>query len=83
MSCYKIAYVTPITKTSSGTDYLYFQAGSKSMYITPKNDPSKTWAENIVKALKYTHERIAHYDKAYDELFQFPPRKEHKQYARK
>lgn len=83
VSYYKIVYMTLITKTSSGADYLYFQAGSKSMYIAPKNDPSKAKTDNVVKALEYTRGRIAHYDRAYDELLQFLPPKERRQHARK
>lgn len=74
--------MTLITKTSSGADYLYFQAGPKSMYIAPKNDRTKAKVENVIKALEYTRERMDHYAASYDELLQFLPPKERKQYAR-
>ena len=74
--------MTLITKTSSGADYLYFQAGPKSLYIAPKNDPSKAKQENVIKALEYTRERINHYNKSFDELLQFIPPSERKKYAK-
>ena len=74
--------MTLITKRSSGADYLYFQAGKKSLYIAPQSDPSKAKIENVVEALEYTQERINHYHKSLDELLQFLPAKERKQYAR-
>ena len=71
-----------ITKTSSGADYLYFQAGKTSLYICPKNDPSKAKVENVKKAIDYTNERINHYGESLDELLRFLPAKERKQYTR-
>ena len=71
-----------ITKTSNGAQYLYFQAGKKSLYIAPQNDPSKAKIENVIEALEYTQERINHYHESLDELLQFLPAKERKQYAR-
>lgn len=47
-----------ITQTSSGAQYLYFQAGPKSLYIASKGDPSKAKLENVVRAVKYVQERI-------------------------
>ena len=72
-----------IVKTSRGAKYLYFQAGPKSLYIAPKDDPSKAKQENVIKALEYTQERINHYNKSFDEILQFLPPKERKQYAKK
>jgi len=75
--------MTLIVKTSRGAKYLYFQAGPKSLYIAPKDDPSKAKQENVIKALEYTQERIDHYNKSFDEILQFLPPKERKQHARK
>lgn len=75
--------MTLIVKTSRGSKYLYFQAGSKSLYIAPKDDPSKAKTENVKKALDYTKERMKHYAASYDELLQFLSPKERKQHARK
>ena len=83
VSCCKIVCMTLITKTSSGANYLYFQVGTKSMYIPPKNDPSKAKTDNVIKAPEYTLERIAHHNRVYDELLQFLPPKERKRYVRK
>ena len=82
VSCNKIVHMTLITKTSSGADYLYFQAGTTSMYIAPKDNHSKAKIENVIKALEYTQERMDHYVASYDELLQFLPPKERKQYTR-
>lgn len=73
--------MTLIVKTSRGAKYLYFQAGPKSLYIAPKDDPSKAKTENVKKAIEYTQERIKHYDASLDELLQFLPPKERKQYS--
>lgn len=75
--------MTLIVKTSRGAKYLYFQAGPKSIYIAPKDDFSKAKLDNVVKALDYTQERIDHYKESIDELLQFLPPKERKQYARR
>lgn len=74
--------MTLIIKTSRGAKYLYFQAGPKSLYIAPKDDPSKAKTENVKKAIEYTQERIKHYNESLDELLQLLPPKERKSYAR-
>lgn len=74
--------MTLIVKTSRGAEYLYFQAGPKSLYIAPKNNPSKAKVENVKKALDYTKERISHYNESLEELLQFLPAKERRQYTR-
>ena len=74
--------MTLIVKTSRGAKYLYFQAGSKSLYIAPQDDPSKAKTENVKKAIEYTRERIGHYNASLDELLQFLAPKERKQYTR-
>ena len=71
-----------IVKTSRGAKYLYFQAGAKSLYIAPKDDPSKAKIENVKKAVDYTRERIKHYDESLEDLLQFLPTKERKRYER-
>ncbi len=75
--------MTLITKRSRGAKYLYFQAGAKSLYIAPKDDPSKARIENVRKAVEYTKEWIKHYDESLEELLKFLPTKERKQHARK
>ncbi len=72
-----------IIKTSRGVKYLYFQAGPKSLYIAPKDDPSKAKIENVKKAVEYTKERIKHYDESLDELLKFLPAKERRQHVRR
>ena len=74
--------MTLIIKSSRGANYLYFQAGPKSLYIAPENDHSKAKQENVIEALKYTRERINHYNDSFDELLQFLPPKERKRYVR-
>ena len=71
-----------IVKTSRGTKYLYFQAGPKSLYIAPKDDPSKAKIENVKKAVDYTIGRIKHYDESLEELLRFLPAKERRLYER-
>ena len=75
--------MTLITKISNGAEYLYFQAGKKSMYIAPKNDRSKARIENVIKALEYTQDRMEHYAASYDELLQLLPPAECKKYAKR
>lgn len=53
------------------------------MYIAPKNNHSKAKQENVIKALEYTKERMNHYAASFDEILQFLPPRERKQYVRK
>ncbi len=71
-----------ITKTSRRAEYLYFQAGKESLYIAPKNDPSRAKRDNVAKALDYTQERINHYNESFDELLKFLPAKERRRYSK-
>lgn len=75
--------MTLIVKISRGAKYLYFQAGPTSLYIAPEDDHSKAKQENVIKALEYTRERISHYNESFDELLQFLPPRERKQYTRR
>ena len=59
------------TKTLSGKEYLYFQAGKESIYIGPKDNPQKAKSENVVRALDYARERMEHYADSFDELLPF------------
>jgi len=74
--------VTLTVKISRGAKYLYFQAGKESIYIAPKNDPSKAKLENVARALDYAKERIDHYTESFDELLTFLPPKERRRYAK-
>ena len=67
-------------KTSKGKKYLYFQAGTKSIYIGPKNDISKVKTENVLKALDYSQGRVQHYMKSLDELLILLPESLREQY---
>lgn len=60
-------------KTSKGREYLYFQAGKKSIYIGPKDDATKAKAENVLKALDYSQERVQHYLESLDEMLPLLP----------
>ena len=70
-------------KTSRGAKYLYYQAGKESIYIAPKDDPSKAKIENVMRALDYAQERIDHHTESFDELLEFLPPKERKRYVSK
>ena len=70
-------------KILKGNEYLYFQAGKRSIYIGPKSDPSKTKADNVMQALEYAWKRADHYDRSIDELLLLLPPELHKQYSAK
>jgi len=71
--------MTLITKISKGIEYLYFQAGRKSVYIGPKQGPAKQ--DNVIRALDYSRERADHYLDSLDELLSLLPDKAREQYA--
>lgn len=60
-------------KISKGREYLYFQAGRDSIYIGPKDDASRAKAENVIRALDYSRERVRHYLESLDELIPLLP----------
>lgn len=70
-------------KISRGREYLYFQAGKKSIYIGPKDDTSKTKPENVVEALDYSQGRVQHYLDVVDKLLPLLPEPLRKQYLLK
>lgn len=70
-------------KILKGNEYLYFQAGKRSIYIGPKSDPSKTKADNVVQALEYAWGRAEYYDRSIDELLLLLPTDLRKQYGAK
>ena len=70
-------------KISKGREYLYFQAGKRSIYIGPKDDASKVKAENVVRALEYSQERVSHYLESLDELLALLPEPMRGQYITK
>ena len=70
-------------KIARGREYLYFQAGKESLYICPKDNPSKAKMDNLLRALEHTRERMDHYATSYNELLQLLPAKDRKSYARK
>ena len=70
-------------KILKGNEYLYFQAGKRSIYIGPKSDPSKTKAENVVQALEYAWGRAEYHDRSIDELLLLLPTDLRKQYDAK
>lgn len=72
--------MTLSVKISRGIEYLYFQAGKDSIYIGPKNDPTKSKSDNVIKALDYARERTDHYLKSFDDLLPFLPEEMRKQY---
>ena len=74
--------MTLVIKTSKDAKYLYFQAGKVSLYIAPKNNPSKAKIENVIRALDYAQEWLDHYTESFNELLKFLPPKERKKYAR-
>lgn len=65
--------MTFTVKISKGREYLYFQAGRESMYISPKNKPERADQENVVKALEYAWQRAEHYLDAIDDLLPMLP----------
>ena len=72
--------MTLSTKLTRGVEYLYFQAGRKSLYIGPKNGSGQARIDNVIEALDYSRERIDHYTRSFDELLPLLPpdlRKKH------
>ena len=67
-------------KISKGREYLYFQAGKKSIYIGPKDDTTKVKTENVVLALDYSLGRAQHYLEYLDELLPLLPESLQMQY---
>ncbi len=67
-------------KISQGKEYLYFQAGKKSIYIGPKDDVTKVKIENVVKALEYSQERVQHYMESLDGMLALLPESLQEQY---
>ena len=70
-------------KVSKGREYLYFQAGRKSIYIGPKDDISRVKTENVARALEYSQERVSHYLESLDELLALLPEPTRGQYITK
>lgn len=66
--------MTFTVKVSKGREYLYFQAGKESMYISPKGKPDRANQENVAKALEYAWERAEHYLESVDELLPMLPK---------
>ena len=60
-------------KISKGREYLYFQAGKRSIYIGPKDDASRVKTENVVRALDHSLGRVQHYLESLDELLPLLP----------
>ena len=60
-------------KISKGREYLYFQAGKRSIYIGPKDDVSRAKTENVIRALEHSQERVQHYLESLDELLALLP----------
>ncbi len=75
--------MTLTVKISKDVEYLYFQAGKESLYIAPKNNPSKAKTENVIKALNYSKERADHYLDSFEELLSLLPADIRKQYVSK
>ena len=73
--------LTLTVKISKGREYLYFQAGKKSMYISPKDKPERARQENVVKAIEYAWERAGHYIDTIDELLLMLPEPLRKKYS--
>ena len=67
-------------KISKGREYLYYQAGKKSIYIGPKHDTSRVKAENVVRALEHSQERVSHYLESLDDLLALLPEPLREQY---
>ena len=67
-------------KISKGREYLYYQAGKRSIYIGPKDDVSRAKTENVVRALEHSQERAQHYLESLDELLALLPEPLQKQY---
>lgn len=60
-------------KISKGREYLYYQAGKRSIYIGPKDDISRAKTENVVRALEHSQKRVQHYLESLDELLALLP----------
>lgn len=67
-------------KISKGKEYLYFQAGKKSIYIGPRDDVSRVKVENVMEALEYSQERVQHYMESLDDLLALLPELLREQY---
>ncbi len=83
IQCCTIIQVTLHTKILKGKEYLYFQAGRSTIYLGPKDEPDKSKADNVVRALDYTRERMDHYSESFDELLPLLPPKQRDQYMAK
>ena len=70
-------------KISKGREYLYFQAGKRSIYIGPKDDVSRAKTENVIRALEHSQERVQHYLESLDELLALLPEPLREQYLLK
>ena len=60
-------------KTAKDKEYLYYQAGKKTIYIGPKDAPSKAKTDGIIQALEHSRQRVQHYLKSTDELLDMLP----------
>lgn len=67
-------------KISKGREYLYYQAGKRSIYIGPKDDVSRVKTENVVRALDHSLGRVQHYLESLDELLPLLPKPLRAQY---
>ena len=75
--------MTLSVKSLNGIDYLYFQAGKSSVYIGPRDEPERAKADNVMRALDHTRERMEHYAGSFDELLSFLPPDARRQYLAK
>ena len=75
--------MTLSVKSLNGIEYLYFQAGKSSVYIGPRDEPARAKADNVMRALDHTRERMDHYADSFDELLQFLPPDARRQYLAK
>ena len=72
--------MTFTVKVSKGREYLYFQAGKESMYISPKGKPERANQENVIKAIEYAWQRAEHYLDSIDEMLGMLPEAQRKKY---
>jgi len=73
IQCCTIMQVTLHIKILKEKEYLYFQAGKSTIYLGPKDEPDKSKADNVMRALDHTRERMAHYTESFDELLPLLP----------
>lgn len=73
IQCYTIIQVTLHIKVLKEKEYLYFQAGKSTIYLGPKDEPDKSKADNVMRALDHTQERMDHYTESFDELLPLLP----------